>query len=422
MTMNVFATLTKIDVEKKLVFARATQEIVDKSGEIMDYSLSVPNFKKWSDEVSNDTGGKSLGNVRAMHGKVAAGKLTHIDYNDAEKAIDVCVFVSDDQEFRKCVDGTYAGLSIGGSYGAKSVEKMDGANVTRYEAIPNEISLVDRPCCPTAKFFDIQKADGIMEKVAFKNQPVDEISVDGTPEEADALAKLLSDNGLSIGDALAVVAASLVKVEPAEDLKKSLYDVSSLCQIVESVQSLIKYGLNDIADGEADDAPIINRLKEVSATLAGILKDFAAHEADEIIGGTEENQMQMADMAHELLKAGARNSKGDAAMLKTIHDHVVALGAECAPAAKAETPEDLQKRTDDLQKAISDATEPLHKRIKELEALPAPAVGVLMSVGKGDETAEEVQKIAPVVSPVSGEVSEVATLIKASRGNMRTIY
>ena len=414
--MQVFAQLSKVDVEKRLVFGIAAQEVADHSGEIMDYEKSKPNFEAWSETMRKDSNGLSAGNLRAMHGNVVAGKLEQIDYNDVERSISVCAKVVDDNEWEKVTSGCYTGFSIGGSYG----EKWSDGELKRYVAIPNEISLVDRPCMPTAKFFDIQKADGLMEKVAFKNQPAEEITVNGTPEDADALAKLLSDNGLSIADAVSVLAKSLEQKN--EELEKSLYDVSRLCDIVESVQSLIKYGLNDIADGEADDVPIINRLKEVSALLAGILKDFAAHEADEIIGGEVGSDMQMADMAHNLLKAGARNSKADAAMLKTIHDHIVALGADCGSVGKSESADDLQKRADDLQKAVFDAVAPLQKRIAELEALPEPVKGVLQAVGKGEGDTNEVKKVSPVVNPITGESSEVATLIKASRGNMRTIY
>jgi len=105
MGMNLFAQLTKVDEEKRLVYARAAQEVVDKSGEIMDYEGSKPNFKAWSAEFSKDTDGKSLGNVRAMHGKISVGKLTKIDFNDEEKAIDVCLKVIDNNEWQKVLEG-----------------------------------------------------------------------------------------------------------------------------------------------------------------------------------------------------------------------------------------------------------------------------------------------------------------------------
>ena len=84
--MQLFAQISKVDEAKRLVTGRAAQEMVDKSDEILDYTSSKPHFKKWSEEIAKDTSGKSLGNVRAMHGKVSAGVLKSLDCNDAEKA------------------------------------------------------------------------------------------------------------------------------------------------------------------------------------------------------------------------------------------------------------------------------------------------------------------------------------------------
>ena len=163
MTLNLFARITKVDEAKRLVYGRAAEEAVDKAGEIMDYASSKPNFQKWSADVEKDSGGKSLGNLRAMHGKVAAGKLNGIDFNDTDKAVDVCAKVVDDQEWKKVLEGVYTGFSIGGSYAAPPVvEKMDGRDVKRYTALPSEISLVDRPCMTGATFFQVQKADGTL--------------------------------------------------------------------------------------------------------------------------------------------------------------------------------------------------------------------------------------------------------------------
>jgi hypothetical protein len=163
--MKLFAQIRKVDEANRLVYGRAAQEVVDKADEVMDYESSKPYFQKWSDDVAKDTDGKSLGNVRAMHGKVAAGKLTGIDFNDTEKAIDVIAKVVDDAEWNKVLEGVYTGFSIGGSYiGKPSIEKMDGKDVKRYTASPNEVSLVDRPCIPTATFFEVQKADGTLPR------------------------------------------------------------------------------------------------------------------------------------------------------------------------------------------------------------------------------------------------------------------
>ena len=168
-----FAQITKVDEERRLVYGRAVQGgVVDKSDEVFDYATSKPHFQRWSADVSAATGGKSLGNVRSMHGNVAAGKLVDIMFDDHEQAIDVAAKIVDDNEWRKVLEGTYTGFSIGGRYLKRWPDVVGGKSVTRYTATPTEISIVDAPCIPTAKFFDIQKADGTLHRVAFRASEV----------------------------------------------------------------------------------------------------------------------------------------------------------------------------------------------------------------------------------------------------------
>ncbi len=199
MTMRLFAQITKVDEAKRTVIGRACQEMPDRADEIFDYESSKPYFKAWSDEFAKDTDGKSLGNVRAMHGKVAAGKLTALDFHDTDKAIDVAAKIVDDNEWAKVLEGIYTGFSIGGSYvGDKKTEKVAGKDIVRYTAKPSEISLVDSPCIPSAKFFDVVKADGAIAKVEFKAPAIE---VTGTDEEVKEFAAALNEKGLSMADA-----------------------------------------------------------------------------------------------------------------------------------------------------------------------------------------------------------------------------
>ena len=164
--MHIYARITKVDEATGKVYGRAVQEVVDRSGEIFDYETSKPNFAKWSSDMAKATDGKSVGNVRAMHGKVAAGKLTELTFTDAEKAIDVCAEIVDPVERAKCVKGVYTGFSIGGRYAKKWDDEVN-KGVTRYTADPTEISLVDLPCIPSAQF-TVVKADGGTELRKFE--------------------------------------------------------------------------------------------------------------------------------------------------------------------------------------------------------------------------------------------------------------
>lgn len=158
----IFLPLRKVDAAQRLIYARV-DETPDRVGDVMDYASTKPQYVKWSAEMQKASGGKSLGNVRAMHQLTAAGTVQGIEYDDSAKAIDICIKVVDDDAWRKCEDGVYTGISPGGRY----LKRWNDGRYTRYTGEPHEISLVDRPMIPTATFTMV-KADGGEEQRSFK--------------------------------------------------------------------------------------------------------------------------------------------------------------------------------------------------------------------------------------------------------------
>jgi hypothetical protein len=162
-TFDLFLPLTKVDVDERMVHGVATAEAPDRAGEICDYDTTKPYFEAWSAGAREASAGKSLGAVRAMHNRVAAGKLTDIAFDDEGKRILVAAKIVDDDEWRKVVEGVYTGFSQGGRYVKRWNDPETG--MTRYTADPNEISLVDVPCLPGATFEVVK--DGVVETRAF---------------------------------------------------------------------------------------------------------------------------------------------------------------------------------------------------------------------------------------------------------------
>ena len=162
-SLDLFLPLTKVDLDQRLVAGVATAEAPDRSGEIFDYASSKPYFETWSAEAAAASGGKSLGAVRAMHGRIAAGKLTGIAFDDEARRIVVSAKIIDDDEWEKVLEGVYTGFSQGGRYVKRWADPDTG--LVRYTAEPHEISLVDLPCLPGATFEVVK--DGVVEKRAF---------------------------------------------------------------------------------------------------------------------------------------------------------------------------------------------------------------------------------------------------------------
>ena len=154
---------TKVDEAKRLVSGIATCESVDKAGEVCDYESTVPYYKAWSEGFMAKTDGKSLGNVREMHGNVAAGKLVEVVFNDAAKAIEITAKVVDEGSWAKVREGVLTGFSQGGAY----VKKWEKDGNVHYTADPAEVSLVDAPCLPDSTF-QFVRADGAVEMRKFQ--------------------------------------------------------------------------------------------------------------------------------------------------------------------------------------------------------------------------------------------------------------
>lgn len=318
MNPAIFARITKVDEAKREVWGRAAEEVPDLSGEIFDYKSSKPYFQAWSQKFANATDGKSLGNIRAMHGNVAAGKAIAVDFNDTARAIDIGTKVVDENEWAKVLEGVYTGFSIGGKYiGDKTTEKIDGKDVRRYTADPIEISLVDAPCIPTCKYFDIVKADGSTLQKLFKGaapEAKDAAAVDGaakvdgtapaktddteivvevtgTDDEVVALGEAMKAGGFTLADTVKLVndAATAKNAKPVEPValkiadavgvKKGMWNVGRFAELLEGLAGVAMSAQYDMeAEGDASPVPAAMR-----GWLADGVKMFVAM-ADEESG------------------------------------------------------------------------------------------------------------------------------------------
>lgn len=159
MESNIFIPITKVDAERREVWGWGAVEERDNSDEIMDYASSKPFWMEWSQKAQKRSGGKSMGNLRAMHQPIAAGKLIDLRADDSRKGFFLGARIVDDNEWKKVEAGVYTGFSVGGSYARRWMDYSE-PGLTRYTAKPSEVSIVDSPCIPSATF-EIIKADGV---------------------------------------------------------------------------------------------------------------------------------------------------------------------------------------------------------------------------------------------------------------------
>lgn len=233
-SMNI--PLSKAYEDKRLVFGRATQQIVDRAGEMMDYDSSKPYFLEWSNDFAKRTNGKSYGAIREQHdSKRAVGKIVEpLSFSDEEKAIDICVKVVDDVAWNKVKEGVLTSFSIGGSYGKQWV---DEEGISRYTAIPTEISLVDQPACSTATIQFI-KADGTTEEKTFNKKEVS--NVDKEKEtQVEAVEKAVETE---------TVEKTAVEIEPKDEIKPEVEKTS--VEIDSKQEEEVK---DEIKDDDKDD-------------------------------------------------------------------------------------------------------------------------------------------------------------------------
>lgn len=379
--LALFIPITKVDARERLVYGIATAECEDRTGEICDYASTKPHYEKWSEEILQSSGGKSLGNLRAMHGNVAAGKITALAFNDDAKQIEVCAKVVDDAEWRKVVEGVYTGFSQGGTYVRRWT---DDAGRARYTAAPSEISLVDLPCLPQARF-EMIKADGSRVLRRF-GKGLDLVA---------QFAELVDDlNGLQSAAVVEAAKEGDGSAVPAQ-LKALLLQAGLILDAMSAEETS---ELDDHAPGQ----PAPEKLTAKPAAprpVAQVAKRIAVKE-----------------IAKNISKIGARNSAEDLERIQNLHDTSVELGAHCGSQKSMRGA--LEKRFDDLAGKIDD----LLLRVKNIEQqpLPLPLAGRVRAVSKAQDGGRPDEDTVEKLLADPDQLALIA--IKMAQRNGRNIF
>lgn len=465
--MKAFARLVKVDEAKRLVTGILANEAVDYAGEVFDYATSVPYFKAWSETVQKATNGASVGNLRAQHGQVVAGKIEEMVFDDATKSISITANVVDDNEWKKVLAGCYTGFSVGGKY----ANKWDDADLgkKRYTGNPSEASIVDLACNPDASFTVIKAAGGEeLRKYATPSEAADaivEITKDEPPSaphvisylrkqladlpaeapealrkyigelidaaEAPVTEQLTQDRALNkailtcVGEALAkrveakdgdtlALLASATAFSKDDNLKKGLYDAKAICSLL--------CELGWVTDSVAVEAMYEGDGSGVPAMLVGVMRQLGqaliAHvqeEVAEMLVNYEGDAMATAVPTGDLKKDGGEAATAaNEQLLKSFGE---LLTKQLEP---------MNKANEDLKKSVDTLTAKTQEQANEIAALkkavPQPGGARLTVVDKGDElrkdrpSGEDGDKVAPITDN-AGKEDVASTLIKQAHAS-----
>ncbi len=366
--LDLFAKLQKVDVARREVWGVAVAEVPDASQEIFDYDSSKPYFENWSTEVQKDTNGASLGNLRSMHGKTAAGKLIALDFNDSEKAIHVGTKVVDDNEWEKVLEGVYTGFSIGGKY----LEKWEDGDLTRYTAKPSELSLVDRPCVPSAKFYDVVKADGEVEKREFQHTEEESPGESGKDDDGSGSDK---------------------EIDLKKYMGENVWDARLATDCLDDVYYLLSMEIQ-----EKEENP--EQVEGLKKAIEG-LKAFIASEIQE----KDQAEIELAEKSGDLEKSKTAETENLSKIAELEKDRD----------KKNKSLEDIRKACGDagceegeeMTKFITD----LAAEVEKLKSEPADPKASLHAVTKDDETGAS-ESDDDLVKDAQGNVNDVASEIK----------
>lgn len=142
--MKIYADITKVDAEQRLVFGYASTEALDSQGEVVRrdaVEAALPDYMRFA-------------NIREMHQPSAVGVAEQAVMDD--RGLYLAARVVDEGAWEKVKAGVYKGFSIGGRVTARDPKDstvVSGLTLT-------EISLVDRPANPEA-VFDLYKGPAL---------------------------------------------------------------------------------------------------------------------------------------------------------------------------------------------------------------------------------------------------------------------
>jgi HK97 family phage prohead protease len=180
--MKLYAAITKIDDDRRMVFGYASTEALDSQGEIVKreaLEAALPDYMRFA-------------NIREMHQPSAVGVATEAELD--ARGLYLAAHIVDDSAWEKVTAGVYKGFSIGGSVVARDQAQKHVITGVRL----SEISLVDRPANPEA-VFTMYKAEDL-GKLGARNSAADLAMIQAIHDHAVGLGAACDGCAPASGD------------------------------------------------------------------------------------------------------------------------------------------------------------------------------------------------------------------------------
>lgn len=304
----------------------------------------------------------------------------------------------------------------------KAYEPGNEATLERAETLAKAAGTQEK-----AKNFVIQaRAELIAENAAdalakMVEEPAETPAVDDPAARLDAELAKAASLITAADDApkgpfadLAATAGALRLIKSDEPiLAKGLYSISRLAELLDNmacVQSSVIFDAKIEADGSAQPAKataavkaladlLITAVQEEVAELLAALPDMGpailVEPGDTIVMELATQIVDLVKADTDLMeKAGARNSKGDAATIQAMHDGAVKLGATCEADASKDALSAIEADRDRLAKAFEGALPKVEALTKSIETLQADRATDRAELASANARIEELSKMA----------------------------
>ena len=377
-SVHVSMPFAKVDEAQRLVSGFATLDNIDSQGDVVLSEASRKAFER------------ARGNIREMHQPLAVGRMVdfredeYYDTNDKKfyRGIFVTARVSEGAEdtWKKVLDGTLTGFSIGGEINDASSEFVKEAGKTvrfikDYDLV--ELSLVDNPANQLANVLSIQKTatGSVVKGMAVETQIENVFVCSKHDEDVVTVRETEAENCPMCG----------AKMENAGWFETG-------ADRTEKVQSIVEKFLNP----EMEAAPISN---SEGGVVMGVEKNDKVEEKAEV---TEP----------EAVEPEAEEVAGTEETEEETTEEVV----ETTDEEEAETPEEVT----DEGEAISKKIDELHDAVKEsLEKTTKETAETVAALE--EKVTEATQQFLAKASELDEKMTEFGTKLEASKSRLANL-